>query len=66
MGNVRVSYVIDEEGNVTDVEVMESIDPYLDEEAVRVISSMPKWKPGIKDGKYVKMKTSTLVKFKLQ
>lgn len=66
MGNVRVSYVIDEEGNVTDVEVMESIDPYLDEEAVRVISSMPKWKPGMKDGKYVKMKTSTLVKFKLQ
>lgn len=66
MGNVRVSYVIDEEGKVTDVEVMESIDPYLDEEAVRVISSMPKWKPGIKDGKYVKMKTSTLVKFKLQ
>lgn len=66
MGNVRVSYVIDEEGNVTDVEVMESIDPYLDEEAIRVISSMPKWKPGIKDGKYVKMKTSTLVKFKLQ
>ena len=65
-GNVKVSYIINEDGSVSNVEVIESIDPYLDKEAIRIISSMPKWSPGIRDGKYVKMKTSTYVKFSLQ
>ena len=65
-GNVRVSYIIDEEGNVTDAEVIESVDPYLDKEAVRLISSMPKWKPGVRNGRYVKMKTSTVIRFELK
>ena len=65
-GNVRVSYIIDESGNVTDAEVIESVDPYLDREAVRLISSMPKWKPGVRNGKYVKMKTSTVIRFELK
>ena len=65
-GNVRVSYIINEDGSISDVKVIESIDPYLDKEAVRVISSMPKWSPGIKDGQYVSMRTSSLVKFVLK
>lgn len=65
-GNVRVSYIIDENGSVTDAEVIESVDPYLDKEAVRLISSMPKWKPGVRDGRYVKMKTSTVIRFELK
>lgn len=65
-GKVKVSYIINEDGNVSDAEVIESVDPYLDKEAIRVISSMPKWSPGIRDGKCVKMKTNTYVKFNLQ
>lgn len=65
-GNVRVSYIINEDGSISDVKVIESINPYLDKEAVRVISSMPKWSPGIKDGQYVSMRTSSLVKFVLK
>ena len=64
-GQVKVSYIINEDGSISDVEVIESVDPYLDKEAIRVISLMPKWNPGIRDGKFVKMKTSTYVKFSL-
>ncbi|MCD8251323.1 MAG: energy transducer TonB [Phocaeicola dorei] len=64
-GQVKVSYIINEDGSISDVEVIESVDPYLDKEAIRVISLMPKWSPGIRNGKYVKMKTSTYVKFSL-
>lgn len=64
-GQVKVSYIINEDGSISDVEVIESVDPYLDKEAIRVISLMPKWNPGIRDGKFVKMKTSTYVKFNL-
>lgn len=64
-GDVRVSYVIDKDGSITDVKVIESVDPDLDKEAVRLISSMPKWKPGIRQSKIVKMRTSTVIRFEL-
>ena len=65
-GNVRVSYIIDKDGSITDVKVIESVDPDLDREAVRLISSMPKWKPGIRQSKFVKMRTSTEIRFELE
>ena len=65
-GDVRVSYIIDKDGSITDVKVIESVDPDLDKEAVRLISSMPKWKPGIRKSKYVKMRTSTVIRFELE
>ena len=65
-GNVRVSYIIDKDGSITDVKVIESVDPELDKEAIRLISSMPKWKPGIRNSKYVKMRTSTVIRFELK
>ncbi|MGM9759779.1 MAG: energy transducer TonB [Parabacteroides sp.] len=52
-GNVIVSITIRKDGSVTDVKVERSVDPLLDAEAVRVVSEMPKWKPGQNKGKAV-------------
>ena len=48
------------------VDVVKSVDPYLDKEAIRVISSMPKWKPGKQRGKAVRVKYTVPVVFRLQ
>ena len=50
-GAVKVQFVIGKNGGVQEVQVLEGVHPALDAEAVRVIKSSPKWKPGIKDGK---------------
>lgn len=64
-GRVLVSFVIDAEGNVTNVTVPKPVDADLDAEAIRVISSMPKWTPGRQDGKPVAVKFMMPVLFKL-
>ena len=50
-GTVKVKFVVGSNGGVQEVEVLEGVFQSLDAEAVRVIRSSPKWKPGIKDGK---------------
>lgn len=45
-GRVVVSFIVEKDGSVSDVKTVKSIHPSLDEEAVRVVKSMPKWKPG--------------------
>ena len=47
-GKVIVNFVIDETGSVCNVRVTQNANPYLDEEAVRVVKKMPKWIPGSK------------------
>lgn len=54
-GRVMVRYTVDITGLVTDVEVIRGVDPYLDAEAIRVVSESPKWKPGEIGGKPVKV-----------
>lgn len=49
-GKVYVEFVVETNGSITDVKVVRSVDPSLDKEAVRVVKSMPKWKPGKIDG----------------
>ena len=64
---VFVRFVIDEDGSVTNVELMKP-DPSkqdLNDEAVRMVKAMPKWKPGTVDGKPVKVKYVIPVVFKL-
>lgn len=55
-GRVVVTFYVETDGSITDVEVIRSIDPLLDNEAVRVVKSMPKWIPGTQDGKPVRVK----------
>ena len=65
-GRVLVSFVIDEKGNVTDVKVTRGIHTALDDEAVRVISASPKWRPGRMAGKKVKVLMTAAVDFRLE
>ena len=65
-GRVLVSFVIDEKGNVTDVKVTRGIHTSLDDEAVRVISASPKWRPGRMAGKKVKVLMTAAVDFRLE
>lgn len=61
-----VDFVIDEKGRVKDVKVLKGVDPLLDEEAVRIISASPDWKPGWLMGKKVKSRMSLYVEFRLE
>ena len=65
-GRVIVEFVIDEEGRVTMAHVARGIGGGCDEEALRVINAMPKWKPGKQNGRAVKVFFSLAVKFVLQ
>lgn len=64
-GKVTVSFVVSGKGKVKDVAVVKSVNPALDAEAVRVISSMPDWKPGKQGGKGVDVQFRVPVEFKL-
>ena len=66
-GRVICQFVVNKDGSIVDVEVVRSGgDPSLDKEAVRVIKSMPKGKPGKQRGKAVRVKYTVPVNFKLQ
>ena len=64
-GRVFVSFVIDKKGDVTDVKILRGVDPYLDKEALRVVRSMPRWKPGKQRGKPVKVQYQVPLVLKL-
>ena len=66
-GRVICQFVVNKDGSIVDVEVVRSGgDASLDKEAVRVIKTMPKWKPGKQRGKAVRVKYTVPVNFKLQ
>ena len=65
-GRVTVQFVVEKDGSVTDVKVMKGVDQSLDKEAVRVVSSMPKWIPGKQNGSAVRVKYFVPVVFRLQ
>src|SRR5690554_4517484 len=64
-GRVIVNFVVNKDGSITDVNVVRGVDPSIDAEAVRVIESMPKWKPGKQRGKEVNVRYTLPVSFKL-
>ncbi len=64
-GRVIVQFVVNKDGSIEDAKIVRSVDPNLDKEALRVVMSMPKWKPGKKDGKAVRVKYVLPVNFKL-
>ena len=65
-GRVTISFVVERDGSITDVKVARSVDPSLDKEAARVVSSMPRWTPGKQNGSAVRVKFNVPVVFKLQ
>ena len=64
-GRVVVKFVVDKDGSIIQPQIARGIDPALDKEAIRVISAMPKWKPGTQRGKAVKARFTVPVMFKL-
>ena len=65
-GRVTLQFTIDTDGSVTNVKVLRGVDSSLDKEAVRVVSSSPKWKPGMQRNKPVKVKYTFPVVFNLR
>lgn len=65
-GRVVCSFIINQDGSVTDAEVISGVDPSLDREALRIVSAMPKWTPGTQRGKAVRVKYTMPVTFTLQ
>ena len=64
-GRVSCSFVVGKDGTISDAEVIRSVNPALDEEALRVINSMPVWTPGKQRGKAVNVKYTVPVTFRL-
>lgn len=64
-GRVVVSFVVDIDGSIKDVKVVRPVDPALDKEAIRVVKSMPKWKPGKRNGEPVPVRYTTPVIFRI-
>lgn len=65
-GRVLVSFVVEKDGSIGDVKVVKGIGGGCDEEAVRVVNAMPKWKPGMDKGKPVRVSYMMPITFKLQ
>lgn len=65
-GTVTVEFIVEKDGSVTNVRAVRGNDRYLEEEAVRVISASPKWKPGTMGGEKVRVKYSVPVEFRLK
>jgi len=64
-GRVFVEFVVDENGKVIKAKVLRSVHPALDKEALRVINSLPKWKPGKQRGKPARVKFTLPINFML-
>lgn len=64
-GRVTVQFVVGKDGSIGNVSILRGVNADLDAEAIRVISSMPKWKPGTQKGEPVKVKYTVPVMFRL-
>ena len=64
-GRVTVQFVVNADGSISNIGIIRGVDPELDGEAVRVISTMPNWKPGMQKGKAVRVKYTVPVMFRL-
>lgn len=65
-GKVLIQFIVDEEGNATKAEIVRSVDANLDKEALRVIKTLPKFKPGKQRGKAVKVYFMAPINFVLE
>ena len=65
-GKVYVSFIIDETGNVYNAQIIRGVDVSLDNEALRVVRLMPKWKPGKQGNNAVKVRYSVPINFELR
>jgi protein TonB len=65
-GKVIVNFVVNKDGSITGAKILRSVDASLDKEALRVVNSLPRWKPGKQGGKPVRVAFSVPINFTLQ
>lgn len=65
-GRVVVQFVVNTDGKIEDAHVVRSVQSELDKEALRVINSMPNWKPGKQKGEVVRVKYTVPIAFRLK
>jgi len=65
IGRVFVGFVIEKDGAITNVEILRGVEKSLNEEAIRIVKLMPKWRPGIQGAKAVRVKYTLPIVFKL-
>ncbi len=65
-GKVTVGFVVNKDGSISDAKILRSVDQALDKEALRVVYSLPKWKPGKQSGRPVRVSFSVPINFQLQ
>ena len=64
-GRVIVQFVVNADGTIAETKVVKPVNVFLDREALRVVNAMPKWKPGMKDGKKVRVQFTLPITFKM-
>ena len=65
-GKVFVSFTVNTDGSITDAQVLKGLGFGTDEEAIRVVKSMPRWKPGKQSGRSVRVKYNLPISFQLE
>ena len=65
-GKVYVNFVVDKDGSVSNARIARGVDASLDKEALRVVNTLPKWKPGMQRGKPVRVSYTVPISFVLQ
>ncbi|MCD8260138.1 MAG: M56 family metallopeptidase [Bacteroides sp.] len=64
-GRVIVQFVVETDGSITETRIVRGIDPYLDQEAIRIVSTMPHWYPGKQRGINVRVKFTLPIQFRI-
>lgn len=64
-GTVRVSFIVEADGSLSDIKIIRGLYPECDAEALRLVSLFPKWIPGKQNGKAVRMMFNMPIKFSL-
>jgi protein TonB len=65
-GKVYVTFVVAKDGTIADAKIARGVEPSIDAEALRVINSLPEWKPGKQRGQAVNVSYTVPINFKLQ
>ncbi len=64
-GTVYITFIVDKSGAIRDAKILRGVSPILDKEAIRVVSKMPDWKPGMQEGEVVNVQYNIPIKFSL-
>lgn len=63
-GRILMSFVVAKDGSITNVKIQKEAHPLLNKEAMRIVKKMPKWKPGKKNGKVVRVRFTLPITFR--